>query len=236
MKIWDAMIHYFTKLEILLWSCSAGIIFLSFLLFDRGNMLTPTLSLLGVTAIIINAKGNPLGQFLMILFSLFYGMISYSLAYYGEVMTYFGMTMPMAAFSLISWLRHPYQGNKAQVQVNRIGRKEIYFMWILTAVVTIVFYFILKFFHTANLLPSTISVTTSFAAVYLTFRRSPYFSIAYAANDIILIILWTCASMEDIKYVSITACFAAFFINDIYGFISWKNMEKRQTLQTLAEK
>ena len=101
-------------------------------------------------------------------------------------------------------------------------------MFILTAVVTSIFYFILKFFHTANLIPSTISVTTSFLAVYLTFRRSRYFTLAYAANDIVLIFLWILATLSDIKYMSVTICFAMFFVNDIYGYINWTKMQKRQ--------
>lgn len=99
---------------------------------------------------------------------------------------------------------------------------------IVAVIVTIAFYFVLKAFGTANILPSTISVTTSFIAVYLSFRRSPYFSIAYAFNDIVLIVLWVLASMEDITYVSVVACFLAFLVNDIYSFISLKKIEKRQ--------
>ena len=101
-------------------------------------------------------------------------------------------------------------------------------MLALTAVVTIVFYFILQYFNTANLIPSTISVTTSFAAAYLTFRRSPYFALAYAINDLVLIVLWIMATVEDISYLSVIICFAVFFVNDIYGFISWQKMKKRQ--------
>ena len=71
-------------------------------------------------------------------------------------------------------------------------------------------------------------VTTSFLAVYLTFRRSPYFALAYAANDIVLIILWILASLYDIRYVSVVVCFIAFFANDIYGFVSWRKMKTRQ--------
>ena len=95
-------------------------------------------------------------------------------------------------------------------------------------VVTFLFYLILKCFNTANIIPSTISVTTSFLAVYLTFRRSPYFALAYAANDIVLIILWILASLYDIRYVSVVVCFIAFFANDIYGFVSWRKMKTRQ--------
>lgn len=147
------------------------------------------------------------------------------------MVTYLGMTAPMAFVSLVSWLRNPYKGKKSEVKVNQISKKEHILMWVLTVIVTVIFYFILANFHTANIIPSTISVTTSFLAVYLTFRRSPYFAIGYAANDIVLIILWTLAALEDNSYLSVTVCFIAFLINDIYGFFSWRKMEIRQSIK-----
>ena len=95
-------------------------------------------------------------------------------------------------------------------------------------VVTTVFYFILKDFHTANLMLSTLSVATTFIAVYLTFRRSAGFALAYAANDIVLIALWILAAAEDVSYMSVCLCFCVFLLNDIYGYISWSRMSKRQ--------
>jgi len=221
-------LNYFSKNEIRLWCSSAVLILLSFLIFDRGNYLTLIASLIGVSSLIFNAKGNPIGQILMIVFSLLYGVISYSFAYFGEMITYLGMTMPMSVFALISWLRNPYEGNIAEVKVNSISKCETAFLCFITLVVTLFFYFILKHFGTANITPSTLSVTTSFVAVYLTFRRSPYFALAYAANDIVLIILWILASMADTRYVSVAVCFAAFLVNDIYGYISWQKMKLRQ--------
>lgn len=138
----------------------------------------------------------------MMLFSAMYGVISFTFAYYGEMMTYLGMSAPMAVFSLVSWLRNPYEGKRSEVKVSALG--------------------------TANLLPSTLSVTTSFLAVCLTFRRSPYYAAAYAANDVVLVILWVTASLSDASYVSVAVCFAVFLANDIYGFISWSRMKKRQ--------
>ena len=144
------------------------------------------------------------------------------------MITYLGMTLPMGIFSLISWLKNPYNGNKSEVKVNQVGKKEQLFMCVLTALVTVVFYFILDFFHTANIIPSTFSVSTSFLAVYLSFRRSPYYAIAYAANDLVLIVLWILASLENTSYISVTVCFIAFLANDLYGFWNWKKMESRQ--------
>lgn len=222
------LISYFSVFELCFWIFSVAMIIASFFIFDRSNFLTLIASILGVTAIILNAKGNPIGQVLMIIFSLLYGVISLSFQYYGEMITYLGMTMPMAAIALIAWLKNPFKGNKAEVSVNRVHRKEVAFMLMLTVAVTVLFYFILKAFNTANLLPSTLSVTTSFIAVYLTFRRSTFFSLAYAANDIILIILWILAALESTSYISVVVCFIMFLLSDIYAFVSWLKMEKRQ--------
>lgn len=223
------VINYFSNVEKILWCSSVMLITITFCIFDRENYMTLAASLIGVTSLIFNAKGNPISQILMILFSIMYGGISYSFAYYGEMVTYLGMTMPMAVVALVAWLKNPFQGKRSEVEVNQISRRDILWMCGLTVVVTVLFYFILGYFHTSNLIPSTLSVTTSFMAVFLTFRRSPYYAIAYAANDIVLIILWTIATLSDLSYVSVLVCFMVFLANDIYGFISWKKMEKRQS-------
>ena len=233
--VMKALVRYFSREEKLLWISSVSLIVLSFCMFDRENYMTLVASLVGVTSLIFNAKGNPVGQLLMVIFSLLYGVISYSFSYYGEMATYLGMTMPMAVFALVAWLKNPFNGNKAEVAVNRISRREKAFMWGLTVVVTVLFYFILEFFGTANIVPSTLSVTTSFVAVYLTFRRSAYFAVAYAANDLVLILLWMLASVQDVRYISVVVCFVAFFVNDVYGFLSWRKMEQRQSRALAAE-
>lgn len=224
------MIGYFTAGEFALWIGSVTAIIISFAIFDGKNILVFSSSLIGVTSLIFNAKGNPFGQLLMIIFSLLYGIVSFSFSYYGEMITYIGMTMPMALFALIAWLRHPYNGNNREVKVNRLSCKNWIFALIATFAVTFVFYFILLYFHTSNIIPSTLSVATSFIAVYLTFKRSPYFAVAYAANDIVLIVLWIMATVTNISYLSVVVCFAAFLVNDIYGFVNWRRIEKRQSL------
>lgn len=223
-----ARFSYFTKAEKALWCISVILIAVSCFAFDRNSILRPIASLIGVTSLIFNAKGNPFGQFLMVIFSVLYGVISFSFSYYGEMITYLGMTAPMAVFALISWLKNPYNSNKSEVKVNKLHKKEIIFMFALTAVVTAVFYYILAYFDTANLMPSTLSVTTSFIAVYLTFRRSAFYAAAYAANDAVLIVLWVLASLSNSAYISVVICFIIFFVNDIYGFYSWLRMKKRQ--------
>ena len=223
-------LSYFSKGELALWLGSVIVITVSHFLSPSGGALSLITSLIGVTSLIFNAKGNPTGPALMVIFALLYGYISLGFAYYGEMLTYVCMSMPMAVFSLISWLRNPYKGNKAEVTVNfNVSKAEYAVMCILAALVTAVFYFILKYLNTANLIWSTVSVTTSFVAVYLSAKRSPFFAIGYAANDVVLIVLWSLAAMHNISYLSVVICFAAFLANDLYSFINWQRIGKRQT-------
>lgn len=223
--------NYFTTWEKMLWIGSVVLIIGSAVIFGKDGILSVIASLIGATSLLLNAKGNPVGQALGVVFAIIYAIISYSFAYYGEMITYLGMTGPMALAAFISWIRNPFAKGKAEVKVNHIHRGEVAFMFVLTAVVTVVFYFILGFFNTANLIPSTISVTTSFLAVYLTFRRNQFYAIAYAANDIVLIVLWSLAALSDISYLSVVICFVIFFVNDIYGFVNWNAMRKRQAAE-----
>ena len=200
---------------------------LAFLLPQEKNILNLISSLIGVTALIFVAKGNVIGQVLTVVFAIFYGMVSFFFNYYGEMITYLGMTAPIALISIFSWLAHPSK-TKNEVKVGRLTLKSGIFMIISAIIVTGAFYFILKKLGTANLIISTVSVTTSFCASYLSLLRSPFYAVAYSLNDLVLIIMWILASIENPSYIPMMMCFVMFFANDIYGFYSWRKMKKRQ--------
>ena len=221
-------LNYFTRFEKTLWLCSFLLVVLSSVCFGTDNYVTIIASLIGTTSLIFIAKGNPIGHLLMVIFSTLYAAISFEYRYYGEMMTYLGMSAPMSILSLISWVKNPYGSKKSEVRVNSISIKEIPIILILTSVVTFIFYYVLLYFGTANILPSTISVTTSFFALCLSFRRTPYFALAYAANDIVLIVLWSIAAVNNISYLSMIVCFVVFLVNDTYSFVNWKRMHRLQ--------
>lgn len=216
------------RFEIFLWISSVTVVTVSFLLPKEKDCLTLAASLVGVTALIFVAKGYVPGQVLTVVFSVFYGIISYYFRYYGEMLTYLGMTSPIAIVAAVEWAKNPY-GKTAEVKVRNMTKKQVGVMLLMSAAVTVVFYFILKALGTSSLLLSTFSVTTSFLASYMTAMRSPYYAVGYSANDVVLIILWIIASFEDISYLPMAVCFAMFLINDIYGFINWRRMGKKQS-------
>lgn len=210
-----------------LWSVSVVTVIVSFIISGKGALLEMIASVIGVTALIFVAKGMIIGQAMTVLFSIFYGIISLHFHYWGEMITYLCMSAPISFIATIEWIRHPYK-NTDVVEVSRVSKKQIFLMSALAVVVTGVFYVLLKAFDTPNLFFSTISITTSFTASYLTFLRSPYYGVGYALNDVVLIVLWTLASIQDISYLPMVACFVMFLLNDVYGFINWLRLKREQ--------
>ena len=218
----------FKKGEWVLWIISVIATAAANVFSENASFVTCLSTFVGVTALIFVARGDVWGQILTVLFSILYAIVSFEQRYFGEMITYLGMTMPIAVMSVVSWIKNPYKKGTAEVRIHRLTFKQKILMIILSLLVTTVFYLILKALETPALFVSTVSITTSFLASYLMLYRNSYYAVAYAANDFVLIILWVMASLENIGYIPIVICFLMFLINDIYGFVSWKRRERRQ--------
>ena len=212
-----------------LWCTSVAVIILSAVLMGNADLFSVIASLIGVTALIFVAKGYVIGQILTVVFAVFYGVISFGQQYYGEMITYLGMSSPMAIAAAVAWLKNPFRNTK-EVAVRPMTKKTVGWLTVSTVLVTFVFYFILGAMGNASLAVSTLSVTTSFLASALTYLRSPYYALAYAANDMVLIVLWVIAAVGDLSYLSMVLCFVMFLANDLYGFFNWRRMEKIQKM------
>ena len=216
-----------TKKDWSLWLGSLLIVVISNIMTGKIDILTLAAALIGATSLIFAAKGNVWAQILMIIFCILYGIISWKFHYWGEMITYLGMCMPMAVWSTITWSRNSKKSNGSEVEIQKLNRRHMIGLIIGCVIVTFVFYEILKYLDTPNLMFSTISIATSFLAATLTMLRSSYYALGYASNDIVLIILWIMASIKDPSYFPVVVNFMIFFLNDMYGFISWKKREAR---------
>ena len=218
-----------TRREWILWGISLVAVLVSNFTAGTVDPVTLAATLIGVTALIFVARGDVWGQILTVVFSFLYSIASWHFAYYGEIITYLCMSAPIAAVSVVTWLKHPYKKDRNEVKIHHLSPRGFILLFIATVIVTVAFYFILGALGTTNLIVSTFSVSTSFLAASLLMFRSSYYAIAYAANDIVLIILWVLASFDDPSYIPMVVNFAAFLANDLYGFLSWKAREKKQT-------
>ena len=176
------------------------------------------------------AKGKNLGQVFGLLIVVLYSIVSFKNKYYGEVIIYLCVMLPMYIIGIISWLRHQNKETNS-VEVNTIKVKE----WILVSIVSMAafigIYFLLKVFNTSELFVSSLSVIDSLFAVYLGVRRSKYSFYFYVVNDLILIALWGIPVIAG-TLILIPMVFNPIInlINDIYGIYNWKKLEKIQNV------
>ena len=200
---------------------TVGIIF-------KADLLTTACSIIGINTALLLAKGKNLGQLLGILITLLYSILSFKNKYYGEVLIYVFLMLPMFVVGTFSWIKHQNKKTNS-VEINNIKAKE----WIIVSIVFIgVFigiYYVLKAFNTNELIVSTASVLASLFAVYLQVRRSKYSFSFYIVNDIILFILWGTPVFKG-NYTLIPMLLNPVFnfINDLYGFYYWRKTEKIQ--------
>lgn len=214
--------------EKLLWAFSCVILIFLFILVPKKNPITLISTLIGVTSLMYTAKGHVGGKFLTLIFCILYAIVSLSFKYYGEAITYLGMTFPSEFISIIVWLKNPSEKGKTEVKMEHLTPKKSIIAAFLAMIVTLVFYFVLKALNTTNLVISTVSITTSMIAATFSIMRVPYYAVGYATNDIVLIIMWILASIKNPVYMPMIFNFVIFLVNDIYGFYSWKKMRRIQ--------
>lgn len=115
------------------------------------------------------------------------------------------------------------------VSVNKINKKEVLLIAVGSIIATFAFYFLLKALNTNELIVSTLSLIFSLIASYLMLRRSKYYALAFLADDIVSIVMWSLVvASVGISYLPTLICFCVYLINDVYGFIHWIIEEKKQ--------
>lgn len=196
----------------------------------KSDLLTTLCSIVGIITALLLAKGKKLGQLFGILITILYSIVSFKNKFYGEVIIYILLMLPMYIIGIISWLKY-HNKETNTVNVNKINWKEWIWVSVISVVVFIGIYLLLKSFNTEELIVSTLSVVASLFAVYLQIRRSRFSFYFYVINDVILIILWGIPVITgDLLLIPMVFNPIINLINDIYGIFNWKKLEKRQKI------
>ena len=215
--------------EILLLFISLTVTTTVFLIGADKNVFSLFSSLFGITSVIFTAKGNPVAQYLAIFFDIFYAIIAYQSRYYGEMLIYIFLMLPISFACIISWLRNRKNPQSAEVKINGLSKTEYGVLALADVFVTVGFYFLLRALNTDELIISTISLVSSVSAAYLMLRRSEYYAVCFIANDLILLALWGARVVGyGTEALPTLVTFVVFLVNDVYGFLAWRKRKKKQ--------
>ena len=155
----------------------------------NSSLLTIICSIAGILCALTQAKGKVISQFIGLLIVVLYSILSFQNKFYGEVIIYVFIMFPLFISGIISWIKNLNKETNT-VTENKLHKKEWIVLTIISIVLFVLLYYLLKYFNTSRLLVSTLSLVTSLFATYLVARRSKYGFLFYIGNDIILFILW----------------------------------------------
>lgn len=239
MKI-DNPIKKLTKFEWALWLISIAAVGISaavsFSLFpDTIDWLTLAASLIGVTSLVFLSKADVWGQILSIAFNVTYALAALNNRFFGETIIYFCLHLPIAVFTLTVWLRNRFKKEDTVIKIAKTSPVKTIIVCFIGAAVTVGAIFLLRYLDTDSLALSTVSVFTSFVALSLMVLRSPYYALVYAANDVVLIILWTISAVASPANAVMVACFIAYLANDLYALYNWRRIRRAQKTAEASE-
>ena len=80
----------------------------------KSDLLTISCSIVGIITALLLAKGKNLGQVFGLLITILYSIVSFKNKYYGEVLIYALLMLPMYVIGIITWINHK---NKKQIQL-----------------------------------------------------------------------------------------------------------------------
>lgn len=192
----------------------------------NSTLLTIICSITGIMCALTQAKGKVISQFIGLILVVIYSIISYQNKYYGEVLIYIFIMLPLFISGIISWLKN-INNDTNIVKENELSKREWIILTSISLVLFIGLYYLLKYFNTKELFISTLSMVTSLFATYLVARRSKYGFLFYIGNDIILFILWGLPVIQgNLLLIPMLINPLINLINDTYGWISWNRRNK----------
>ena len=197
------------------------LILLSIGIYLDCGLLPTIVPVIGFFCALHQANGLVIGQIVGVVMAILYSIMSYSNNYYGEVIVYLFVILPLYISGIYTWLKNKDKKSE-KVKQNTLSQKEWYSLLGINIVLFIGLYFLLKFFNTNNLLVSTISMNINLTATYLLVRRSRYSFLFYLINAFILLILWGLPVLNgNILLLPMVFDALLLLINNIYGLHSW---------------
>lgn len=195
-------------------------------LITKSTIISTLYVITYITNALLSSKGRPECYIFGFIGMIFYGYLSFTEKYYGEILILLFLATPVMIMGVISWLKNK---DDESIIINTLSKKEIILAILSQVVMFFLYYYILKLFNTSMLVVSSLSIVMSLLALYFGSRRSEICYYFYLLNDIVGITLWIMPILNGEKAMfSVIFGPLLLFINDIYGVYNWKRLKKKQ--------
>ncbi|MBU7594736.1 nicotinamide riboside transporter PnuC [Metabacillus halosaccharovorans] len=191
-------------------------------------------SITGMLCVVLVAKGKISNYYFGIIQTSTYAYISYGYGLYGEAMLNGLFYLPVQFIGIYLWNKHrTNQGVSGEdVKVKRLS-KTGWLYTISTAVILIIGYgFFLKYLGGNSIWADSATNVLSVMAQILMLKRFAEQWLLWISVNILSIYLWISVLLsQGGNDFSMLVMWTAFLVNSIYGYINWRKLYSKQTME-----
>lgn len=208
------------------WIMIATAVILGLSIYWKDNMISIIAALTGVWCVILTGKGKRSSFLFGTVNVLFYAILSYQAAYYGEVMLNILYYFPANFIGWFVWKKHMNEETN-EVNKERLPLKKSGILYGITALGIIGYGFVLK--QMGGNLPFVDSMSTvvSVVAQILSIKRLTEQWILWIVVDVVTVIMWAVNFANGGESIATLAMWSVYLINAIIMFVKW-NKEAKQ--------
>ncbi|MCL2846250.1 MAG: nicotinamide riboside transporter PnuC [Firmicutes bacterium] len=185
----------------------------------------------GAIAAVLFAKARIEAYIAYVVSLVLYAIVAYTESVYGEIIFAVFVMLPITIYGIMNWGRHRrHDDAKGSVAlITNTSVREFGLIVGSQVVMGVGYFFLLRWLGTEFLVVSTITLVVGIVAEYLVARRSRWALYAHIVKELAAITLWAFVIAEGGTNVIVIILIPIFcIINDTYGAIQWRRLQKRQ--------
>lgn len=218
---------------------STTILILSFLWDETAIGLIASLS--GVLCVVLVAKGKLSSYFFGVINAATYGYVAMQYGLYGEMQLNWYFYLPLQFVGFALWYKHRKKTadnkvNGEDIYAKRLNRKQ----WGVLVVLIVIGYFGYSFYLNeigSNLagLDGLAVVLSVFAQFLMIFRFAEQWLLWIMINVLTVVLWFVVLLTSDGNDWTMLACWIAYLVNSVYGYINWINISKPKRYSYASE-
>ena len=196
-------------------------------ILTKDNAIAMISALCGITYTFIAGKGNPICYLFGIVGSSFYCILSFNNALWGNLLLYALYYVPMQTIGYFQWMKNLREGTSEIVKI-KLPLKELSHLILVTIILVIVAYFILRYYKDAHPLLDSITTVLSLSGMYLTVRRSIEQWQCWMVVNFLSLLMWINVAINGAKVYSTVIMWVVYLFLAFYFYFDWKKDLQKQ--------
>lgn len=190
-------------------------------LYMKDSKIALVSAICGISYTILAGKGKISCYFFGLCGTLCYAFLSFKNNLFGNLCLYLLYYFPMQMFGIFKWKQH-LKKDCQEIVKTKLSTKERFVYYSLSLILSVVLYFILKYFHDQSPMIDAITSVFSIVGLLLTVKRCiEQWHVWFVVNGLSTI-MWINAYLHGSNCFATVIMWATYFVLSIYFLHCWR--------------